>query len=124
MTARLLLNENFPAPAVARLREQGLDLIAIGERSPGLTDRAVMALAVAERRWHITFDRDYGELVYARKFAPPPVIVLLREPRYRPAEPAGWVFDLLRDEPRFVGYFVVHSRSSVRTRALPTAGSR
>jgi predicted nuclease of predicted toxin-antitoxin system len=118
MTAKLLLNENFPIPAVLHLRKQGRDLLAIKETHPGLLDIDVMAIAVREQRWIVTFNRDYGELVFSRRLPPPPAIVLLREPRYRPSEPAEWVSEMLRVPERFVGQFVVFSRKSIRTRPL------
>jgi predicted nuclease of predicted toxin-antitoxin system len=119
MTARLLLNENFPAPATAVLRRHGVDLVALGEVSPGMSDAAVIEWATRDRRWTVTFDRDYGELVYHQRIPPPPVIVLLRERHYRPDEPAGWIIELLRTPQQFIGKFVVFSRRSVRTRPLP-----
>lgn len=118
MTARLLLNENFPVPAITRLRRENVDLLAIAETRPGLRDEAVLALAVKEYRWIVTFDRDYGELVFGRGLAPPPAIVLLRESHYRPVEPADWVIGLLRIADTIDGQFVVYRRRSVRTRPL------
>jgi predicted nuclease of predicted toxin-antitoxin system len=118
MTARLLLNENFPIPAITRLRRKGLDLLAIGEASRGLQDEAVLALAVKDQRWLVTFDRDYGELVFGRGLPSPPAIVLLRETHYRPAEPADWVIELLRTPEHIEGQFVVFRRRAVRTRPL------
>jgi predicted nuclease of predicted toxin-antitoxin system len=115
---RLLLNENFPQPSVDALREQGHDALWIRDRHAGITDIAVMEMAVRDQRWIVTFDRDYGELVFNRRLPPPPAIILLREPHYRPAEPAGWLCDLLRDQERFQGQFVVLTRDSIRSRPL------
>jgi hypothetical protein len=42
----------------------------------------VLDLARAEGRWLVTFDRDYGELVFRRNLPPPPVILLFRVPFY------------------------------------------
>ena len=120
MTVRLLANENFPIPAVLRLRAQGLDVLAIKEMHPGFSDSQVMALAVRERRWVVTFDRDYGELVFGRGRVPPPAIILLREPHYRPSEPADWIIELSLTPERFEGHFVVFRRRGVRTRPMRT----
>jgi predicted nuclease of predicted toxin-antitoxin system len=68
MTLRWLLNENFPQPAVLRLRTEGWDVTAIGEDSPSVDDEVVMARACAENRGLATFDRDYGELVFKRDY--------------------------------------------------------
>lgn len=118
MTIKLLLNENFPLPAVVALRQQGHDLLSIKERCAGSPDVDVMAIAVREQRWIVTFDRDYGELVFSRRLPPPPAIILLREAHYRPSEPAEWVAELLLTPERFDGQFVVFSRGAVRSRPL------
>lgn len=115
---RLLLDENFPAPAARILEMHGLNLLAIRDACPGWRDEEVLALAVTEQRWIITFDRGYGDLVFKANLAPPPAIVLLREPHYRPAEPADWVLSLLAEPATYVGRFVVFTRDKVRTRAM------
>jgi len=66
----------------------------------------------------VTFDRDYGELVFSRRLPPPPAIILLRETHYRPSEPAEWLAALLLTPQRFDGQFVVFSRRAVRSRPL------
>ncbi len=71
MKPRLLANENVPIPSVMLLRNAAFDVLAIAESNPGLSDRAVLDVAVADARWIITFDRDYGELIYARGLPPP-----------------------------------------------------
>ncbi len=101
-----------------RLRDQGIDVLAVEEEHPGLSDEEVLALAVHEQRWVVTFDRDYGELVFAKGLPPPPVILLLREAHYRPPEPAEWVLDLLRKREQFAGHFVVFSRQALRMRPM------
>lgn len=118
MTIKLLLNENFPLPAVAVLRQRGHDLLVIRETCAGSDDVEVMAMAVREQRWIVTFDRDYGELVFHRRLPPPPAIILLRESSYRPSEPAEWLTTLLLKPQRFDGQFVVLSRSALRSRPL------
>jgi predicted nuclease of predicted toxin-antitoxin system len=115
---KLLLNENFPAPSVRRLEEHGLDIVAIREACPGWKDEQVLARAVEEGRWIVTFDSDYGDLVFHQGLPPPPAIVLLRESHYRPAEPAEWVLGLAGASDECVGRFVVFTRERIRTRPL------
>jgi hypothetical protein len=80
MKPRLLANENFPALSVRHLRDRGYDVAAFAGGGGGLTDPEVLALApaVTELRWIVTFARDYGELIFARVLAAPPVVVLSR----------------------------------------------
>lgn len=115
---RLLLDANFPAPAARRLREAGLDVVEGARECQAWPDERILARAVAEARWLVTFDRDYGDLVFKRHLPAPPVIVLLREPNYRPAEPAEWLLPLFEDADEQLGRFLVVSRDKVRWRAL------
>jgi predicted nuclease of predicted toxin-antitoxin system len=115
-----LLNENFPRPAIAKLRAAGWDVIAVGELEASATDPRVMARARAEGRWLATFDRDYGELVFRRGLAPPPLILLLRVTSYLPAEPAGWIESLYASGELKPGSFHVYDGQTIRRRPLLT----
>ena len=118
MSNSLLLDENFPAPAVRKLRAFGQDVIEGSQVCCAWPDESVLELAVARDAWLITFDRDYGDLVFKRRLPAPPVIVLLRETHYRPTEPADWLLPLLETADDQVGKFLVVSRDKVRWRAL------
>lgn len=83
-----------------------------------MSDSEVLDLAVREQRWVITFDRDYGDLVYNRKRPAPPAIVLLRVTRYQPTDPAGWVAHMLSMAGRIEGQFVVYELDGIRMRPL------
>lgn len=121
MRPALLVNENFPAPATAALRAAGLDVLAIGECCSGWDDARVMSLAVESQRWLITFDRDYGDLIYLRGLPPPPAVILLRVPTYRPDEPAQWVSSMTEDAEAHIGKFAVFDGRTLRIRPLRTA---
>lgn len=118
MSSRLLLNENFPAPSAVLLREAGFDILAIAESSAGMKDADVLALAVREDRWLITFDRDYGELLFARHYPAPPAVILLRVESYRPEEPANWITELTREGQDCLGQFTVFDGCTIRNRPL------
>lgn len=62
-----LADENFPRTSVLRLREAGFDVIRIQEIAPAEEDPAVLALAVEMQRVLLTFDRDFGELLFHKK---------------------------------------------------------
>lgn len=113
---RLLLNENFPTPSVARLRQADMDVVAIEETKPGIRDQEVMAWAVEDEMVIVTFDTDYGELIFGKGLPPPPAVILLRVASYRPQEPAHWVIDLCRDESQLRGRFHVFDGTSLRSR--------
>lgn len=103
MTLPLLLNENFPAPSVLLLQQEGIDLVSISHTYPGIADEDVLAMAVSEGRCIVTFDHDYGELLFARRHPAPPAVILLRMASYRPEEPAQLVKRLIADEQECLG---------------------
>ncbi len=119
MTVRLLVDENFPAPALRLLREGGIDVKSAQEAMPGAPDDMVLACARAEARWLVTYDRDYGELIFSRGLTPPPAILLLRQEPYPPSRPAEILLAFLEEPSLADGFFVSIGEKSVRRRALP-----
>lgn len=107
------------ACALVALRSAGLDVVAVAERMPGGRDADVPHLAAAQGRRLLTFDRDYGELVFARAASLPRAIVYLRQAAYAPDWPARVVLDLLRRRDWVAGHLVVVSGRALRRRPLP-----
>ena len=68
---QFLANENVPVVSIRRLRAAGYDVASVIEDSPGATDEAILWQAHTERRIILTFDRDYGELIYRRRLPNP-----------------------------------------------------
>ena len=118
MKVRWMVNENFPAPSVTVMRASGHNVLSIAESHPGDSDTEVLALARKEGRWLVTFDRDYGELLFARNYAPPPAVILLRVQSYRPEEPAAWLEQLLQEPEELMGKFTVFTGKTLRCRPL------
>lgn len=115
----LLANENWPRPSVLALRAAGIEVEAVAETMPAASDRAVLLHAHLKGLWILTFDRDYGELVFARQVQPPPAIIYLRQGTFEPEWPAQAVLELLKEPDFVVGHLVVVSGRSVRRRPLP-----
>ena len=74
---RLLANENFPKASVLALREKGYNVLSIGEDNPSIQDHEVIFIAIKEERLILTFDRDYGELIFKKGLKPPQGIIYL-----------------------------------------------
>lgn len=66
-----LSNENIPASSVKLLRDKGFDIVSVSEISPGINDEQVLAWAKKEQRIILTFDKDYGHLLYKRRSQSP-----------------------------------------------------
>ncbi len=61
---KLLANENFPYKSIYYLRDKGYDILSIGIDNPSIRDAEIMTIAINEERTILTFDRDYGELIF------------------------------------------------------------
>lgn len=77
---RFLANENIPLLVVNALRTQGHDIVSATVLCRGATDRQVLDLATQEGRIVVTFDKDYGELIFRRREPAPAGVILLRFP--------------------------------------------
>lgn len=78
MSEKYLANENFPAETVGLLREKGDDVVHAAETLVGASDEAILQAAVGEDRVVLTFDRDFGELVFHRRRPSASGVVLFR----------------------------------------------
>lgn len=123
MKPALIVNENFPEPALQILRRRGVDVLSVRETMPGASDVVVLGKACETGRWLVTFDRDYGELVFARKSAPPSAILYLRQEPIPPTRPAEWILELLEHPDEASGHLVVIGERAVRRRLLPKVRS-
>lgn len=119
MKLSLMANENFPLPSVVLLRERGYDIFAVAETARNISDQQVLSVAVAENRWILTFDRDYGELIYVREAPVPPAVLYMRLASYRPEDPGHLLIEMLENASQFHGYFVVVDKDGWRKRPLP-----
>lgn len=114
---RLLANENFPKASVIALRENGYNVLSIGEDNPSIQDHEVIAIAIEEERLILTFDRDYGELVFKKGLKPPQGIIYLRIESFTPAKPAEIIHQLVISKKfDFYRYLTVVDNNFVRQR--------
>lgn len=95
---RLLANENFPKASVLALRENGYNVLSIGEDNPSIQDYEVVAIAIKEERIILTFDRDYGELIFKKGLKPPKGIIYLRIDTFAPEEPAEIIHKIIKSQ--------------------------
>ncbi len=118
---KFLADENVPLPSAILLRNRGWDIRHVAEDCPSEKDSAIMKMAKDEARIIITFDRDYGELVFKRQLPSPAGIIYLRFEPYYPTQ-AGEVIANLLDAGRmsFTGNFtVIRHDGHIRQRPLP-----
>lgn len=116
MPAKLLADENIPARMIDALRAEGFDVLSIQETTPGISDANVLRLAVDQARILLTFDRDYGELIFRQGFAPPISVIYFRSFPSNPYEVSDTVISLLRESESLAGAILVITRQGIRRR--------
>ena len=115
-----LADEHFPVSSTYLLRNAGYEVSAIVEDSIGVDDTEVMALAVLENRIILTFDRDYGELIYRRRLPAPAGIVHFRFLPSAPEEAGHRLLALFGDDTvPLEGNYTVIDQNQIRQRRLP-----
>ena len=68
----------------------------------------------------LTFDRDYGELIYRLRLRSPRGVIYLRFRPHTPEEPGSILLNLLQIEGlQFEERFTVVERDQIRQRPLP-----
>jgi predicted nuclease of predicted toxin-antitoxin system len=115
---RLCANENIPELCVIRLRDHGHDVLWIREEAPGSSDVDVLAMALRENRLLITFDKDFGELVFRRGSGASCGIVLFRISQASPAAIAEKISSVLASRSDWAGAFSVVDDFTIRMRHL------
>ena len=112
-----LANENFPKPSITLLRESGFHVISIQENSPGISDETVLKLAISQNLIILTFDRDYGELIFRYSQENPPGVVYIRDKGSDPLFAGRIMIRLLTEEQvTFQEAFSVIEEKNIRQR--------
>ena len=115
---RILADENFPRPAVKALREAGWDVLSIAEERPGISDDEVAALCAKQQRILLTFDKDFGALVFRLGLSAGSGIVLFRITPEFPEEAAQLALGLVESGVDLDGAFCVLTRDRIHIRPL------
>ena len=115
---RLCANENLGEVTVSRLRQAGHDVLWIRETAPGCSDTAVLARAQNEQRLLLTFDKDFGDLVFRSGAAASSGIVLFRITQSSAAAVAERICAILAGRPDWEGHYSVVDDATVRMRPI------
>ena len=67
---KFLADENFPRTSYLRIKQAGFDILSVGKDYAGITDESVMRIAIEEGRVILTFDSDFGRLIFEYNHKP------------------------------------------------------
>lgn len=116
---KFLANENVPSATIKTLQNAGYEVVSVSEDFPSIKDEAVILFASIENRIIITFDRDYGELIFKHNLKHSSGVVYFRLKFFQPEKPAEILLQLLSEVLLNIeGFFTVISENNVRQRKL------
>ena len=115
-----LIDENFPFISAGILQAAGHRVRTVSTIFRGLPDTKILTEAIDKEEYILTFDKDFGELVFKKKLPCPPAIILFRLSTYKPADPAEIILKLTNEKRYlFAGYLTVIHRNKIRQKKLP-----
>ena len=115
---KFVADENFPRPALEALRNAGWEVFSVADECPGISDEEVAALCSEGQRVLLTFDKDFGELVFRRGLSAGSGVALFRLIPESPEEAADVALALVKLLPDLTGTFCVITRDRIRVRPM------
>ncbi len=106
------------------LRNAGWEIFSVVEECPGVADEEVAALRSEGHRILLTFDKDFGELVFRRGLSAGSGVILFRLIPESPDEAADVALALVRSQQDLNGTFCVVARDRIRVRPMRPASER
>ena len=117
---KFILDENVPLSIFKKLQTAGVDCILITEIQKGATDRKVLQIAKEQEKILVTFDKDFGYLIFRENVPIPKGIILLKFPMSSPEDSAERFWDFIVNyAERLEGNFIVVEENQIRIRSLP-----
>jgi predicted nuclease of predicted toxin-antitoxin system len=114
---KFLADENISNKVVNSLRDKGIDIISIRLIASGLSDESVLDTANKQKRVVVSFDEDFGELIYRSKRKAHGIILLKFIPKSQ-----QHVIDVLSNvltlKTPIEGHFLIVNESRIRVLRL------
>ncbi len=118
MPITIIADENIPLKSIQALRMEGFEIVSISERSPGISDLEIIKIAQSLSGYILTFDKDFGKLIFRLKLKIDGVILLRIEPKavdYVTEKIKGALF-IIKNDPQT--NFIVINDKNVRLRKI------
>ncbi len=99
------------------MKKQDTTLFTSAQIFSGISDSEVMQISIDKMRTILTFDSDYGELIFRKGFKPAKGMIYLRWNDFKPNEPGDYLSDLFLKEINFDGKLTVINEKTIRQRS-------
>ena len=116
---RLLADENIHLLIVEALRDQGHDVAWMRVDAPGTADIEILPVANRQDRTLLTYDTDFGELIFARGMPSERGVILMRMGGSIATHTAR-LLEVLPLHDDWSDHFTTISAERVRRRPLPS----
>lgn len=118
---KIVADEGIERPIVVRLRADGHHVIYIAEIARGSTDPEVLDLANQEESLLITYDKDFGDLVFYQHYRTHGVILMRLPETLSSLEKADILVDVINEkqEELFNSFTVIAANKKRTIRILP-----
>ena len=114
---KFLANENFPFPSITFLRQAGYSISSVAEQYPGISDHEVIDKAKVDNSIILTFDKDYGEIIFKHGQENPPAVIFFRFKGENPEMAGRLLINLIENKRlQLENKFTVIEKESVRQR--------
>jgi predicted nuclease of predicted toxin-antitoxin system len=115
---KFLANENYPLASVRKIAAAGHEIESVTLMMQGQPDITILHKAAEEQSVILTFDRDYGMLIYQFNLPKPAGILFYRMQPLHPDEPADLLLELLSEGRPLIGWFTTYARGRLRQRVI------
>lgn len=88
---KFIADENIPLKVVKKLRDLNVNVVSVTEIQVGLNDEEIAKMSEKEKAIIVTFDKDFGEIIFKKQMKPFGVILLRIPPKS-----VDYIFDFLR----------------------------
>ncbi len=95
---KIVADEGIERSVVLKLRAEEHQVIHIAEIAPGSIDTRVLELASQEEALLITYDKDFGDLIFYRRYHNHGVMLLRLPDSLSSSEKVGVVVDVIREK--------------------------
>lgn len=118
MLLLFLADENFPKASFEYLKGLGYDIKSILLDNASISDEEVIKISLKEDRIIVTFDSDFGELIFKTGYRPVGVI-FFRWKAFRPMDPGKYIKEIIEEgNIELKGNFTVIDENQIRQRKI------
>ena len=97
--------------------KKGIDIIPLKELTSGVSDETVLEMANKQNRVLITFDSDFGELIFRQKLKAQGVILLKFTPKST-QQIVDTILNVLKTQAKIKGHFLIVKEKKIRVFSL------